>query len=613
MTARTGGVRLVLYGQIARLRAVAVCLCMTLGLAAVLGPASADYLPMDGAEVANNIAEIRVEDDGVRIQLEIYVGDARTFEALLPDAWFSTDTSERPDEAERLAEFAETGVTVRREDGSALPLRIAVIEPRMRFDRTTALTGQRDPLTGREFPKPPDDPRVIYAELVYGFEGTRPAVIEISPPMDEAGFPRATIGMAVFDRDVPVTNFRYLSAPARLTMDWNDPWYSRFDNPNLRRHHRSGVTTYLYVEPRELRHETLIRVRDIDPWIGLDLTPGQRLSAEEQDRIKEQGAQFLAGRNPLAIDGMAATPASYRAELLTLDTSGLQIVEDKVALSADAAFLGVILSFPHRDLPETATVQWDMFNERITNVPATASDPAGPFLSGATPDAPEIVWNNHLLTYEAPVVAPVPVGASGRVGVPILSVLAGIIAVAAVVAAIRRRGMLRYVGAGLAAAGIAGAVALVNVANVNVRNPFEGVPEPDEAVLAFDGLLGSINIAQLEVGPEARQGALEPLVTRAAMDQVAPELERALAVRVPGGGLARVNSVGGLVIEDMAALPQGFGFSGLAAWTADASAGHWGHGHRRIVEYRALIEVVEEAGHWKLDGITVLEARLPDA
>lgn len=59
--------------------------------------------------------------------------------------------------------------------------------------------------------------------------------------------------------------FKYLSTPARLVLDWEDPWYTAFDNPNLRRHHATSVSSFLYVAPREIRHETLMRVRDLEP------------------------------------------------------------------------------------------------------------------------------------------------------------------------------------------------------------------------------------------------------------------------------------------------------------------------------------------------------------
>ena len=67
---------------------------------------------------------------------------------------------------------------------------------------------------------------------------------------------------------VPIIDFRYLGSPAKLNLNWDDPWYSRFDNPNIKRHHKSALMSYLYVEPHEVRHEVLIRVKDLDATLA---------------------------------------------------------------------------------------------------------------------------------------------------------------------------------------------------------------------------------------------------------------------------------------------------------------------------------------------------------
>ena len=216
----------------------------------------ADYTPFNGAAVASNIAEIRIGKRGVSVQLEIYVGDVSVFETLIPDDWIPDSPADRPGAAARLEEFAQNGLSIRRDDGAVLPVKLQLIEPRLRIDRAPPWAGQFDPITGRTLAKPPEDKRVVYAELFYSFENTRPDSITIVPPQSDDPATPVVIGMLVFDRSVPVTKFSFLSARARLAIDWTDPWYSRFDNPNLKRHHQSAVTTYLYHEPREVRHET---------------------------------------------------------------------------------------------------------------------------------------------------------------------------------------------------------------------------------------------------------------------------------------------------------------------------------------------------------------------
>ena len=83
-----------------------------------------------------------------------------------------------------------------------------------------------------------------------------------------------------------------------------------------------------------------------------------------------------------------------------------------------------------------------------------------------------------------------------------------------------------------------------------------------------------------------------------------------VAIRLPGNGIARVTSLGGLKIETVTPLPEGNGFQVLAAWEVTATGGHWGHAHTRAVEYRVLAEIIVDVGKWKISGLTVLESQM---
>jgi hypothetical protein len=597
------GVDLGGFGIVEKLITLAIAFILT----ALASQTRADYIPFNGAELAPNVVEIRVETEGVAVQLEVFIQDVPTFEALLPDDWFKSEVKDRPSQTARLLEFSKTGINIRRADGTALPATLRAIEPRTRIDRTNPFSGKRDPRTGRLFPMPPDDPRVLFVELFYSFEGEWPQVLTFNPPMDEDKVPTATISMIVFDRGVPVTNFRYLSGPATLTIDRDDPWYSRFDNPNLQRHHQSGVTTYLYVEPREVRHETLIRARDLDPWLSFELKSGDVLTVETQDYIKAQALSLFGKQNPVSMDGKTVSAQSARAEVLTLDMNGLRIVEENTEIGADEAFIGVILSFPVEQIPNEVVVNWDMFNDRIAQVPATTMDPAGPFLSGASPEDPVITWKNHLLTYENPEMKPISV--PGAIKLPLITAIAGLIALSAFILAIRSKGGLRTGAVGIAVVVMTGGLLFSDVAVTKVRNPFERRPDDHISEQVLAAILKNVGVAHLETSDKARTEELRAVITEASLEPVASELDRALAVRVPTGGLARVTSVQDISLSNIEPVQTGYGFRAIATWLAVANAGHWGHSHQRTLRFRALVEVVDEAGVWKLDGITVLDVR----
>lgn len=589
--------------------AVRILFAMLSFLTTAIAPvAHADFMNLTGAETAPNIAEITVLDDRVRVALEVYIGDLATFEALLPDEWLKKDGTARPPLSERLQQFSAETLQIITGEGAKLQAELTLAEPRLRKDRASAFAGMINPMTRQRVPGAPEDKRVLYAELEYPFSG-RPESLTIIPPRDASGIPAVTIGFIAYHKAVPIIDFRYLSQPAIVTLDWEDPWYTRFDNPNLKRHHKSALMSFLYVEPREVRHEVLIRVRDLQEWTDLGLSESATIGSADQVRIKERALAFFATRNPLSIDGTPATPVPTRAEFLNISLTGLRVVEDDVPLDLSTAIMGVILSYPVKHLPQHVTVRWDLFSERVERIPATAIDPAGPFLGYIEASDPTLEWRNYLRKYEEPRVSAVVLDDGRSIGIPVLSVLLLVFALGASTLAARPVFLSRPVW--IAALGVStlAAVLLLRVAVIDVANPFAGPPDEVVSAQILSGVLANVNHAYLEKDPAELRQALEVVVAAEGLTDVEEELGRALAIKVAGGGIARVDAIENMVLKDITTLDGRPGFRSLAEWTAKASAGHWGHAHRRTIRFRALVELVDDDGAWKLAGITVVDAR----
>lgn len=88
-----------------------------------------DTTPFNASQVAPNIAIVEVGDDGVTIDLEIFIDDARTFADVLPTRLFTAAKEKPEDDVSRLARFAREGISLRRSDGSVLPVLLQAIEP----------------------------------------------------------------------------------------------------------------------------------------------------------------------------------------------------------------------------------------------------------------------------------------------------------------------------------------------------------------------------------------------------------------------------------------------------------------------------------------------------
>jgi hypothetical protein len=182
---------------------------------------------------------------------------------------------------------------------------------------------------------------VLYAEIIYPFAG-KPAELTMVPPLDPQGHAEVSIGFIVYHKAVPVIDFRYLGAPAKLNLDWEDPWYSKFDNPNLKRHHKSALMTFLYVEPYEVRHEILTRVRDLQEWMELGLRGDEYIEVDELEPLKQRIGEFLLGRNPVLVDGKPLKPILDRTNYVKVSLTGIQLVEKPERLEISTAIVGVI-------------------------------------------------------------------------------------------------------------------------------------------------------------------------------------------------------------------------------------------------------------------------------
>ncbi|MCP4813651.1 MAG: hypothetical protein GY888_14165 [Planctomycetaceae bacterium] len=182
-------------------------------------------------------------------------------------------------------------------------------------------------------------------------------------------------------------------------------------------------------------------------------------------------------------------------------------------------------------------------------------------------------------------------------------------AVLLAVMVMRTRGFRRKCSLVAAAVAAVAAVVVWQQGTLKIHNPFAGLPEEQvlESILA--GVLDQVNIAYLEKQADAVSQALEVVVAKENFPEVLKELDRALAIEVAGGGIARVESIEISSLKQVSPLETGSGFRTTAEWVAHASAGHWGHSHRRSIRFQALVELDQQAGEWKLEGITVIDTR----
>ncbi|MEE9578309.1 MAG: hypothetical protein V3W24_01945 [Gemmatimonadota bacterium] len=369
-----------------------VCSLLALSGALLVPPGGlrSDPLVIVRAMTATSIAEMYVESDSVVVELEIGLADLDAFRNLMPDQIYERLGHEPEPLRTRLGRFFLEDLTIATPHGGALPGRVVEMTARPRL--------KRDEITGETLPVQDEEAEpTVFAKLVYYLpEGAGPEALVFSPPSVESLGAAANVGFVVYHRGVPVNDFRYLGQPETLRLDWSDPFYSRFENRNLRRQYYTAISAYLYVEPYEVRREIVVRPKDLQRWVDLGLEGAEVISVEDQEEIKARVTEFLAAHSPVLIDGQPAEGTLDRINFIyrTLRTSG--VIDPPRDLDVNSATLGAIFVYPTDGLPDEVSLEWELFDERIDVVSAAATDEAGGLPYFLTPEDNVLRWENFL-------------------------------------------------------------------------------------------------------------------------------------------------------------------------------------------------------------------------
>jgi hypothetical protein len=577
----------------------------------VATPLRADWINLTGSETAPNIAEIYVLDDRVHVKLEVYIGDLEKFADLVPDDWLR-DASGRASLDERLERFSREGLQFVTDKGEQLIAKAVTIEPRLRVDRQSPFAGMINPITRARVPDAPADKRVLYVELDYPFAG-KPESLQFIPPLDDdADIASATIGFITYHKSVPVIDFRYLGAPAHLTLDWSDPWYSKFKNVNLKRHHASALMTFVYVEPYEVRHEILTRVKDLEEWMDLGLRGDEFIEVDELQPLKQRIGEFMLGRNKVQIDGVDGSPILDRTNYVTVGIKGIQIVEVPERMEISTAIVGVILTYITDGIPQEVTVDWELFTDQVQRVPATSTDPAGPLPTYVSPDDNVHTWTNYLKNYKIPTVAEVSVaGSLGTVEIPAVSAASGLLSLIALVfllGRLRTGGDKRWPLIATLVLGV-GVLAAWPHARLAIDRPaaLAGTLQAEQSAALVETLLKNVYRAFDFREEDDVYDKLALTVSGDLLADIYLQSRQSFAVQQAGGAQAKVQEV---AIQEAVATRRdddGLGYDVRAKWTAMGTVGHWGHTHIRQNLYDALLTIEADDGSWKIKGMEVLE------
>ncbi len=564
-------------------------------LALTSTPVSGDAIVVSRAMEASTIAEIFINEDSIRVELEIGIRDLAAFRNLMPDEIYVKMGYEPEPFRERIELFFTEDLTIRARQGDPIVGRITRIEPRARI--------MRDGVTGESLPSQEDSGEIVVAvSIVYPLEG-KPAVMRIKPPGGGTGYKTAGIGFQVYHKGLYVNDFRYLSGEEILRLDWEDPWYSQFDNRNLRRYYYHPISTFLYIEPFEVRKEIVLRPKDLEQWLDLGLGGKDVVIVAEQEEIKRRVAEFLMDKSPVKIDGRRVEGKLDRIHFIyrNLRTSGVILPPED--LDASSATLGIIYVYPTDSLPQQVSMDWQLFGGRIEKINASAVDEAGGLPSFLTPDDPVLVWTNYLTNPTIPGLVDI-LDPPRRNPAAVIAVIAGVlvlIMVAVRIAAVIRKGEGPPVWVWISAAA---AVALIvfGIPRGVIR---PALPEKEVGPVVT-GLLENIYSSFEFRDEELIYDSLARSAAGDILGDIYLETRRSLELKNQGGARAKVKEVEMLSTESES-LDGELGFEARCDWKISGSVLHWGHVHSRINSYTARFVVKAIEGVWKITDLELLE------
>jgi hypothetical protein len=551
---------------------------------------SADALMINKAMQASSIAEFYIDEQGVTVKLEIGANSLEDFKSLFPDQIYQEMGFGELKLADRLNHFFSEELVLMDKTGQKLTGRLLAMAP-----STKVL---RNPINGTPLPIQEDAPNVVRAALRYDFDAThRP---------DELTFVcliARDIGFVTYHNNVAVNDFRYLASGLVLELDWQDAWYSRFSSRSMKRQYSAPMSGFIYVEPFEVRKEIIVRPKDLQRWVDLGLEGANEITVDVQGQIKEKVAEFLADHQPVTIDGSPEPGILESVNFLERTLTSSRVIDPPEPLNIDSAIIGTIFIYP-RDgvLPQKVVMDWDLWDERISRVPVSAVDQAGPLPSFLESDWRQLVWDNFLKHPDIPQLNIIEPPAErwqallydSRVPLTVLVVLT----LAALGYRTRQRQSVRL------AASACGLLIGLNILSYTLGESNQ--PDEARAEAIIGDLLHNIYRAFDFRAESDIYDVLDRSVHGDLLTDIYLETKRSLVLVSQGGSRAKVKEV---TLESVKLQPATGDdrFSAETSWVVNGSVGHWGHIHERNNRYHAILTIKVVGPQWKLEEMTVLQ------
>jgi hypothetical protein len=423
----------------------------------------------------------------------------------------------------------------------------------------------------------------------------------------------SAIGFIAYHQNQPVNDFNIIKKQETLDLDWQDTWHSRFIDSELVRHDAIALASYLYIEPEEIRHYIILRVKELSDLLPAALSSREFINADEWDGFGKQIGEFLLGQNPLSVNGKVLTPDLDQTHFVDFDKSGgVKLLNKPQRLDFSQATIGIALLYKPDSVPEKVALQWQLFPGKVKTVTVAIYDSrGGTVVHELTPENNQLTWQNEI-SITRNVVKTLEVGESADYRLPVASIICLIILIpVAWWLSIRYRDdqpiHLQLVMAGLL---LWAGGALAPYWQIAVPKPpgLAPVIGDQQATEILNNLLQNAYQAFEPPQDDKVRSRLALSVGGAALDKIYQLINQSLRLEQSDNNIrARIKQID--LVEDtvkpLAGIPLGLLFD--ARWSVSVIAGQWDDIYDRNIFYNALIEIKPVAGVWKITGINLLD------
>jgi hypothetical protein len=343
-----------------------------------------------------------------------------------------------------------------------------------------------------------------------------------------------------------------------IELDWDNPPTERPDYKTFRQNkekqlrQRLGIASYsvlysfLYITPREVRHEILIPMLTLEKWVPLRRKDPDFLDVDEQKAAQKSLADFFSKGNPVTINGTLITPTLDRVSFFGLDIRDFALNAPPRRVNVYQARVGLILSYRPSSPVRQLTVEWDTYNKYAPMLKSLVLvNDEDSFAQFFVKNAPGFQWTLAKVKRDK------PQGVKDGLKVEQISQPVG--------------------------KQIAGGV---------LRNVFTAINRDDDGEV-FDALAVSVS----------------PTLIR----EIYLQIKRALMVAEQGSAALHVRDVTVQSVDIVSG--DGMQITLRCRWQVTGTVEHWGHLHTRVDEFVGELTLSRERAGWMLDKFSVSEQK----